>query len=238
MTQTLKDKTILITGASRGVGYEVAKACAAKGAHIIAVARTSGALEALDDEVTKLGGSATLVPLDLNEMDKIDALGASIFERWGKLDAFIANAGMLGPLMPVGHLPPDQFEKVQRLNVTANYRLIRSLDPLLHKAENAHALFVTSGITNHDSPYWGAYATSKAALEALVGCYAQEQTESNLAIHLVDPGRVATKMRAQAFPGENPETLPSPADIAPAFVKLLEANKGDHALKVHVKDFI
>lgn len=232
----LKEKVILITGASRGIGYEIAKACAAKGAHIIAVARTSGALEALDDEVNALGGSATLVPLDLQEMDKIDALGASIFERWGKLDGLVANAGMLGPLMPMGHIPPDQFEKVQRINVTANYRLIRSLDPLLQKAEAGKALFVTSGITTHDAPYWGAYATSKAALEAMVGTYAAEQAESSVGIHLVDPGRVATRMRAQAFPGEDPNTLPTAAEIAPAFVSLLEAKKGAHELRVHVRE--
>ncbi len=220
MSQRFLNKLILITGASRGIGYEVAKAFAKEGAHIIAVARTTGALEALDDEINTLGGSATLVPLDLTDTDKIDALGASIYERWGKLDVLIANAGMLGSLMPSHQIPPDSFEKVWRINVAANQRLIRSLDPLLQQSDAPSALFVTSGITQMDAPYWGSYASSKAALEALVQCYAAEQEAAALSVHLVDPGVVATSMRAQAFPGEDPDTLTRAADIAPAFVEL------------------
>lgn len=218
----LKDKIALVTGASRGIGAAVAKRYAKEGAHVILVARTSGALEAVDDEIQAAGGSATLVPLDLLEYDKIDALGQAIFERFGRLDILVGNAAMLGMLTPVGHIKPSAWEKVMGLNVTANWRLIRSMDALLKAAPAGRALFVTSGVTESIHPYWGAYAVSKAALEALVKTYAAEVATSSLKVNLVDPGVVATRMRAEAMPGENPATLPSPEAITEIFVRLAE----------------
>lgn len=220
----LKDKIALITGASRGIGAAVAKRYAREGAHVILVARTSGALEAVDDVIQKEGGSATLVPLDLLQYDKIDELGQAIFERFGRLDILVGNAGMLGTLAPIGHVKPAIWDKVMGVNVTANWRLIRSMDALLKASPAGRALFVTSGITQGIFPYWGAYATSKAALETLVKTYAAEVEDSTLRVNLVDPGIVATRMRAEAMPGENPANLPSPDDITEVFVRLAESS--------------
>lgn len=218
----LKDKLAVVTGASRGIGYAVALELAREGAHIIALARTVGGLEELDDAIRAVGGSATLVPADLTDFDALDRLGASIFERWGRLDILIGNAGSLGRLTPLGHLKPKEWEDTLSVNVTANWRLIRSLDPLLRRSDAGRAVFVTSGMARRCEAYWGVYSTSKAALEALVRTYAAE-TERTTAIrtNLVNPGPIRTAMRAKAMPGEDPATLPSPADIAPCFVDLV-----------------
>jgi NAD(P)-dependent dehydrogenase (short-subunit alcohol dehydrogenase family) len=217
----LEDRVALVTGASRGIGYAVALEAARAGAHVIAVARTVGGLEALDDEIQKLGGSATLVPLDLKDHAGIDRLGAAIFERWGRLDALVGNAGLLGPISPLGHIEPKTFDEVFSVNVTANWRLIRSMDPLLKRSDAARALFISSGASSSCRAYWGLYAASKAALEAMVRSYAAETQNSAIRVNLANPGATRTKMRAQAMPGEDVTTLPTPLDIAPGLVAML-----------------
>ncbi|ODT76572.1 MAG: oxidoreductase [Pelagibacterium sp. SCN 64-44] len=217
----LAGKVVLVTGASRGIGYAAGIEAARRGAHVIAVARTVGGLEELDDEIQKLGGSATLVPLDLRDGDAVDRLGAAIFERWGHLDGLVANAGQLGVLSPVAHIKPDDFDKVLAVNVTANYRLLRSVDLLLRQAEAGRAVFVSSSSARSARPYWGLYAASKAALDALVKSYAGEIVQTKVRANVFYPGAVRTALRAKAMPGENPETLPPPADIAPRLVDLL-----------------
>ncbi|MGA7674561.1 MAG: SDR family NAD(P)-dependent oxidoreductase [Rhizomicrobium sp.] len=211
----------LVTGASRGIGRAAAKALAASGAHVILVARTVGGLEEVDDEIRKAGGSATLVPLNLKDFDALDRLGASIFERWGKLDAFFANAGVLGALTPLTHLEPKTFDDLLDVNVTANWRLIRSLDPLLRRSEAGRALFISSGVARKHVPFWGGYAMSKAALESLALTYATECQGTNIKANLLNPGPVRTAMRAKAMPGEDPETLPLPELLGPLIVEML-----------------
>jgi NAD(P)-dependent dehydrogenase (short-subunit alcohol dehydrogenase family) len=220
MAGRLSGRIALITGASRGIGAAVAKCFAAEGAHVVLVARTVGGLEEVDDAIEAAGGTATLVPLDLNEFDQIDRLGAALYERYGKLDILVGNAGALGILSPVGHIDPPVWAEVMALNVTANWRLIRSMDPLLRQSDAGRAIFVTSGAGSGVHPYWGAYAASKAALEAIVRTYAGEMTKTKVRINLIDPGPVRTSMRAQAFPGENPMTLRHPDEIAPHFLEL------------------
>lgn len=220
-TDELAGKIVLVTGASRGIGYAAALEAARRGAHVIAVARTVGGLEDLDDEITKLGGSSTLVPMDLRDGEAIDRLGAAIFERWGHLDGLVANAGQLGVLSPVAHIKPDDFDKVLAVNVTANYRLLRSLDLLLRKADAGRAVFVSSSSARSARPFWGLYAASKAALDALVKSYAGEVAQANVKANVFYPGVVRTAMRAKAMPGENPETLPQPSAIAPQLIDLL-----------------
>ncbi len=217
----LAGKTVLVTGASRGIGYAASLEAARRGAHVIAVARTVGGLEELDDAIVALGGSTTLVPMDLRDGDAIDRLGAAVFERWGQLDGLIANAGQLGVLSPVAHIKPTDFDKVLAVNVTANYRLLRSLDLLLRQSEAGRAVFVSSSSARSARPFWGLYAASKAALDALVKSYAGEITQTNVRANVFYPGAVRTAMRAKAMPGENPETLPQPTEIAPKLVDLL-----------------
>ncbi|SFV35356.1 NAD(P)-dependent dehydrogenase, short-chain alcohol dehydrogenase family [Devosia crocina] len=217
----LTGKVVLVTGASRGIGYAAALEAARRGAHVVAVARTVGGLEELDDAIQEADGSSTLVPFDLRDGDAIDRLGAAIFERWGHLDGLVANAGMLGTLSPVPHLKPDEFDKVMAINVTANFRLLRSLDLLLRQSEAGRAVFVSSGAARSAKPFWGLYAASKAALDALVKSYAGEMSTTNVKTNVFYPGVVRTAMRAKAMPGEDPETLPTPADIAPKLVDLL-----------------
>lgn len=220
MTEKLKGRLALITGASRGLGRAAALALAAEGAHVILVARTVGGLEEVDDDIQKAGGTATLVPLDLTDYEAIDRLGATIFERWGKLDILVGNAGILGPLTPVSHVSPDEWEGVMAVNVTANYRLIRSLDPLLQRSDAGRAIFVTSGAAHKCRPFWGPYSITKAALQAMVKTWAHETEKSELRVNLLSPGPVATQMRAKAMPGEDPLTLPNPSDLGPLFVEL------------------
>jgi NAD(P)-dependent dehydrogenase (short-subunit alcohol dehydrogenase family) len=211
----------LVTGASRGIGHAAAVALAKAGLHVILVARTVGGLEEADDAVQKAGGSATLVPLDLRDFDALDRLGASIFERWGRLDAFFANAGVLGELSPLAHLAPKVFQEAIDVNVTANWRLVRSLDPLLRKSDAGRALFVTSGAARKHTPFWGAYAVTKAALESLALTYAAECETTNVRVNLLSPGPLRTRMRAKAMPGEDPKSLHSPSVVAPLIVELL-----------------
>jgi len=225
----------LVTGASRGIGRAVALRYAAEGAHVVAVARTTGALEELDDEIRGAGGQApTLVPLDLTDGPGIDRLGGALFERHRRLDILVGNAGQLGTLSPTGHIDPQTWQKVMEINVTANWRLIRSMDVLLRQAPAGRAIFVTSGITQTTLPYWSAYAASKAALEALVLSYAAEVAKTNLKVNLLDPGIVRTAMRAKAFPGERPEDLKPPEAVTDLFVSLAEATCSHHGERLRL----
>jgi NAD(P)-dependent dehydrogenase (short-subunit alcohol dehydrogenase family) len=220
-SRPLAGRVAVVTGASRGIGRAAALALAKEGVHVVAVARTVGALEELDDEIRKAGGSATLVPLDLTDYPALDRLGAAIHQRWGKLDMLLGNAGMLGAITPVAHIEPKLFDSVMAVNVTANWRLIRSLDPLLRQSDAGRALFVTSDVTHRFPPYWGVYSVSKAALDALVRTYAAEIRQSSATANLFNPGRLRTRMRAQAVPGEDPMTLKTPEDVAPAIMRML-----------------
>jgi NAD(P)-dependent dehydrogenase (short-subunit alcohol dehydrogenase family) len=235
VTRPLENKIALVTGASRGIGRAAAIALGGAGAHVICVARTVGGLEETDDAIVKAGGTATLVPLNLKDFAAIDRLGASIFERWKKLDAFLGNAGMLGALTPLAQLDPKLFGEVLDINVTANWRLIRSLDPLLRQSEAGRALFVTSGAARKHTPYWGAYAMSKAALESLALSYAAECEGTKVKVNLLNPGPVRTAMRAKAMPGEDPSTLTRPEQVASLIVELLSPGNEKNGELVNFK---
>ncbi|KQT78299.1 SDR family NAD(P)-dependent oxidoreductase [Methylobacterium sp. Leaf466] len=223
----LSGRVAVVTGASRGIGRAAALALAQAGAHVVAVARTQGGLEELDDAVTAAGSSATLVPLDLTDYDGIDRLGAAIYERWRRLDILVGNAGILGNLTPLGHVTPKAWDQVMAINVTANWRLIRSLDPLLRASDAGRAVFVTSGAAHKCRAYWGAYAVSKAALDALVRTYAAETETTPVRAMLLNPGPLRTAMRKAAMPGEDAATLKTPDDLAPAFVRLARPDWSD-----------
>ncbi|NNG02693.1 MAG: SDR family NAD(P)-dependent oxidoreductase [Inquilinus sp.] len=218
----LAGRIALVTGASRGIGAAVAKRYAAEGAQVILAARTVGGLEEVDDAIRGAGGSATLVPVDLAKPDRIDALGASIHERFGRLDILVGNAAMLGALSPVAHSDPAQWQRVIDLDLTANYRLIRSMDPLLRASDAGRAIFVTAGVARTVEPYWGAYAVAKAGLEMMVRLYAAEIAKTAIKANLIDPGIVGTAFRANAFPGEDAATLPAPESVTEPFVDLAE----------------
>lgn len=224
MPRRLEGKVAVVTGASRGLGCALAKAIAREGAHVVALARTVGGLEELDDAIRAEGGSATLVPADLRDFAAIDRLGAAIFERWRRLDVLIGNAGVLGQLSPLGHVDPEVWDEVVAVNVTANWRLVRSLDPLLRRSEAGRAVFLTSGVTINVPAYWGPYSVSKAALEALIKTYAAETAKTAIRANLVNPGPVRTRMRAKAFPGEDPATLAAPETVADTVVPLCLAS--------------
>ncbi len=235
----LSGRLALITGASRGLGAAAALAYAKEGAHCVLVARTVGGLEELDDRIKAVGGSATLVPLDVTDGPGIDRLGAALYERFGKLDVLLGNAAVLGGLSPVGHFEPKIFEQVMAVNVTANWRLIRSMDPLLRLSDAGRAIFVTSGVSRRVIPYWGAYAASKAALDMLAGVYAAEVAHTNVRVNLFNPGPTRTAMRQQAFPGE-PESEQTPPEAhAESLIRLALPSctmngqwvAGDEALK-------
>ena len=220
----LAGRIAVITGASRGIGAAVARRFAAEGARLVLIARTVGGLEELDDQIREAGGpGATLVPLDLRESDAIDSLGASLYERFGHLDILVGNAAVLGTLSPLGHIEPAAWAEVMDINLTANWRLIRSLDPLLRRSQAGRAIFVSSGAAAAPHAYWGAYAASKAGLEMLVKTYAAELAKTEVRANLIDPGAVRTAMRAKAFPGEDPQSLPAPEEITERFVELAEA---------------
>ena len=221
MPAELRGRIALVTGASRGLGRAAAIAMAEAGAHVVAVARTIGGLEALDDSIRAKGGETTLVPFDLADGDAIDRLGAAIHERWGRLDALFGNAGLLGVLTPLAHLDLKVLDQTMGINVTANWRLIRSMDPLLRQSDAGRALFVTSGAARNCRPFWGAYSISKAALEALVRTYAAEIKSTRARANLIDPGPLRTAMRARAMPGEDPATLPEPETVVGHVVKML-----------------
>ena len=233
----LKDRIALVTGASRGIGAAIAKRYASEGAHVICVARTTGALEELDDAIRARGGTASLVPLDLEKTEMIDGLAAPLLERFGRIDILVGNAGMLGRLTPMHQYPPDLWEKVFRLNVHANQRLLRAVHPLLHASPAGRAIFVTSSLGSQPRAYWGAYAASKAALDQMVRIYALEVAQSNIRVNLVNPGATRSHMRAQAFPGEDAMTLPAPDEIAEVFVALAEAGWQKNGEWISAREF-
>jgi NAD(P)-dependent dehydrogenase (short-subunit alcohol dehydrogenase family) len=218
----------VITGASRGLGRALAVRFAGEGAKLVLLGRTAGALEEVDDQVRTAGGEATLVPLDLRQGEGIDRLGAALAERFGKLDVVVGSAAELGPLSPVGHLEPKALERVMALNALANHRLIRSLEPLLRASDAGRAIFVTCAQAREPRPFWGAYAASKAALEALVSSWAAEVRRTPLRVNLIDPGPMRTRLRAQAYPGEDPDRRPAPETLTEPFVALAEASCTRH----------
>jgi NAD(P)-dependent dehydrogenase (short-subunit alcohol dehydrogenase family) len=220
MSQPLAGRIALVTGASRGIGHATAMALATAGAHVVAIARTQGGLEELYDEITRTGGTATGVPLDLKDYAGIDRLGATLNERFGKLDVLVANAGILGVLSPLGHVEPRVWDDVMAINVTANYRLIRSLDPLLQKSDAGRAVFLTSGAAWVANAYWGPYSVSKAAVELMARIYAAENASTKLRVNVFNPGPIRTRMRATAMPGEDPLTLDVPENVAEKIVDL------------------
>jgi NAD(P)-dependent dehydrogenase (short-subunit alcohol dehydrogenase family) len=216
----LKGRVALVTGASRGIGRAVALGLAKAGAHVVITARSLSQLESLDDDIKAAGGAATLLQLDLKKGDRIDQLGPTLFQRWEKLDILVANAGILGPLSPLGHITEDGFLTTIDINLNANWRLIRTLDPLLKRSDAGRAVFVTSGAAKGTYAYWGPYAASKAGLEALVKSWAAELENTNVRANLINPGATRTQMRAKAFPGEDASTLPGPDELVPLFLEL------------------
>tara|TARA_B100001123_G_C15252703_1_gene1003416 strand:+ start:199 stop:915 length:717 start_codon:yes stop_codon:yes gene_type:complete len=223
VTGKLHNQVALVTGASRGIGAAVAKRFAIEGAQLILVARTKGGLEEVDDHIRHMVGGeyqATLLPLDLTDLHQIDLLGPTIAQRFGKLDIIVGNAGMLGDLTPVHQIESEVWEDVLNINLNANWRLIRTTDPLLRLSASGRAVFVTSGAAKGKRPYWGTYAVSKAALEMLVKCWAAETEQTDMKINLLDPGATRTAMRASAYPGEDPKTVKRPEKVTDFFVQL------------------
>jgi len=220
-TRPLSARYALVTGATRGIGQATALALAAAGAHVIAIGRTAGALEEIDDQIQAAGSTATLVPLDLKDGPGIDRLGGALFERFGKLDIFVGNAGTLGPMTPLAQVEPKEWDDTVAINLTANWRLVRSLDPLLRLSTAGRAVLISSGAAHKARAFWGPYAVTKAGLEVLGRTWAAEVANiSALRVNLVNPGPIRTTMRAKAFPSEDPETLPKPEDLAAEILKL------------------
>jgi NAD(P)-dependent dehydrogenase (short-subunit alcohol dehydrogenase family) len=227
MSLPLTDKIALVTGASRGIGRASALALAAAGAHVVAVARTQGGLEELDDEIrSATGQSATLVPLDIAEGDGLDQLGLSLHQRFGRLDVLVHAAAILGPMTPVAHIEPKHWDRVVSVNLTSSYRLIRATEPLLRASEAGRAIFLTTGRVARPKAFWGPYGTTKAGLEHMVRTWADELEQTKIRAVLLDPGVMRTKMRAEAMPGEDPMSIPDPSEIGPLIVELAQADLG------------
>ncbi|MFK7792012.1 MAG: SDR family NAD(P)-dependent oxidoreductase [Devosiaceae bacterium] len=227
-------RVVVVTGASRGIGYAVAKAFGAAGAHVIALARTSGALEELDDAIQSAGGSATLVPVDLKDHDAIDRMGLALYERFGRVDVLVGNAGVLGTITPLSHIKPKDFDTLVSVNITANYRLIRSMDPLLRASPAGRAVFLTSGMAHQAKPFWSGYAMSKAALDAMVATYASEMENTSVRVNLLNPGPVRTALRAKAIPGEDPSTLPMPDSVVEHVMRLTDVSFSQTGMVLNV----
>lgn len=224
----LTGRVALVTGASRGIGAAVAEALAAEGAHVVLMARTVGGLEEVDDRIRAAGGSATLIPQDLTDIAKLDGLGPALFERFKRMDILVAAAAHLGVVGPMAHANPKEWDRSFAVGVTANMRLVRTLDPLLRGSDAGRAVFLTDRVGHEPTAYWNGYAAAKAALEMMARTYAAETLKTNLRVNLVDPGPVATALRAKAFPGENPESLRQPADVAPAIAALTLPEYQEH----------
>lgn len=233
----LKDRLALITGASHGLGRATALAFAKAGAHVILLARNREALEELDDEIQKVSEPATLLTLDLKVGESIDGLGPTIFERWGRLDIFVANAAILGPLSPLHHITTENWQQVININLNANWRLIRTLDPLLKRSTSGKCIFISSGASKGTYAYWGPYAVSKAGLEVLARTYAAECENTNVKVVTVNPGAMRTSMRAKAFPGEDPKTLPTPEEVAPLLLEIATSDNPPHGEIVKFREW-
>lgn len=216
----LAGRIALVTGATRGIGAATAVELAKAGAHVVAVGRTEGGLQETDDLIRAVGGSATLVPLDLKDSEGIDRLGGALYDRYGRLDVYVANAGVLGPLSPLGHVYPKDWDNAVAVNLTANWRCVRSFDPLLRLSTAGRAVLISSGAAHNGRAYWGPYAIVKAGLEMMGRTWAAESVTGKLKVNLFNPGPTRTLMRAKAFPGEDPMTLPTPESVAQAIVPL------------------
>ncbi len=220
MSNPLADRIALVTGASRGIGYATALTLARAGAHVVAVARTVGGLEELDDAIRAGGGAATLTPLDLRDYAGLYRLAAALNERYGRLDVLVGNAGMAGVPSPLDHIEPKAWDETMALNVTANWHLIRAMDPLLKRSDAGRAVFITSGIASSARAYWAPYSVSKGALNVLARTYADETSSTKVRVNLFNPGPTRTRMRAMAMPGEDPKTLPTPEQVAEKILDL------------------
>ena len=220
MTERLDGCIALVTGASRGIGAAAAVELGRLGAHVVITARTQGGLEETDDAIRAAGGQASLLPLDLREADQIDAIGPTLFQRFGRLDVLVHNAGVLGKLTPASHIMNDDWSDAVGVNLHAALRLIRTCEPLLRRASAGRAVFVTDAKARHPTAYWGVLGATKAAMENLVLAWAQELESTSVRVNLFDPGVVRTRMRSNAFPGEDPKTIPAPAEVAPALARL------------------
>ncbi len=237
-SKPLAGKIALVTGATRGIGQAIAFGYAKAGAHVIALGRTQGGLEALDDQIfAETGAHASLVPLDLMDGDGIDRLGLALYERYKRLDILVGAAGYLGGLTPVAHIDPKPFDRVIGINLTANYRLIRAMDPLLRESEAGRLIFLSSGVARNPRAFWGPYAAAKAGLEAMIACYGDEMANTPVRACLVNPGPMRTQMRKVAFPGEDPMTLPAPEEIVPLMLDLARAEQDPPAGLVVFKDW-
>ena len=232
MTGRLKDRVAVVTGASRGIGAATALALAKEGAHVIAVARTLGGLEELDDAIKAVGGSSTLVQMDLRDTPAIDRMGQALYERFGKVDILVAAAAQLGQLTPIHHFDPKLWEEVMAVNLTANQRLVRSLDPLLRLSDAGRAVFLTAAVSRGEHPFWGAYAVSKAALESMVKSYAAETRKTPIRVNLFDPGPTRTAIRAAAYPGEDANSLKAPEAVVPMILELVDPDCRRHGDRV------
>ena len=233
-----KPRLVLVTGGSRGIGRAVSLELARQGAVVIAVARSKAALEKLDNEIRAAGSEVVLVPMDLKDTKGIETLGKVVAENFGALDGFVANAGLLGTLGPLETCGPRSFEETIQVNLTANAHLIRALGPALHRAEAPRAVFITSGVVPRPRAFWGPYQASKAGLEALVKAWADENEKMTLRVNLFDPGAVRTGMRAEAMPGEDPMTLPTPEDVAKELVKLVSAEETRTGARIAYRDLV
>jgi NAD(P)-dependent dehydrogenase (short-subunit alcohol dehydrogenase family) len=226
-SKPLQNRIALVTGATRGIGQAAALGLARAGAHVIALGRTQGGLEALDDQIfAETGAHATLVPFDLRQPEQLDVLGATIHERWGKLDIVVHAAAVLGAITPTGHIEQKRWDETVTVNLTATWRLIRAMEPLLKASDRGRAIFLTTGRVARPKAFWGAYAATKAGMEALVRCWADEVENTTVQAVLLDPNQMRTRMRAEAYPGEDPLTLPEPSEIAPLVVQLAQADLG------------
>jgi len=240
MSDEFKGRIALVTGASRGIGNAVAKQLAARGAHVIASARprSQGALEELDDDIVNAGGKCTILPLQLTDVEGIDKLGPAIYERFGLLDIFVANAGLLGPVSPLGHIEAKDWNELIAVNVTSNWRLIRTLDPILKLSKAGRAIFVSSGVVGMNRAYLGGYTMSKAALEAIALTYAAECEITNVKVNVINPGPVRTAMRAKLYPGEDASTLTTPDEVSALFMELASAECMQSGEVINYSDWV
>lgn len=234
----MEKRITLVTGASQGIGRAACLALAKAGHHVIGLARSKKALESLDDEISALGGSMTLIPFDLKDAGAFEPLGQALAEKFGRLDGLLANAGLLGTIGPLQAGGERQFNEVIDVNLNANWRLIRGLDPLLRRSDSPRALFVTSGVVPRPRAFWGPYQASKAGLEALVYAWADENEKTSLRVNLFDPGATRTQMRADAMPGEDPMTLPAPDEVAAHMVDMLEASESRNNVRVSARNLM